>query len=172
MARLHPDGILDPGKGGGRGRHAALIRMVALGAILVVALFGWLGGGPSSKLAARSSQADFLIDAPTRLRNGNFFEMRLDVIARAPVADAVLTVPEPLWRDVTINSMVPAASEEEVVGGEFRFHFGPLAPGDRLQFKLDGQLNPPLFGATEGPIRLLDGEKELARHAYRLTVLP
>ena len=71
-----------------------------------------------------------------------------------------------------LDSMIPAASEEETVDGEFRFHFGPLEPGDRLQYKLDGQLNPSLVGSIQGPIRLLDGDREIVRHDYRLTVLP
>lgn len=172
MARSHPEGISLPSDNAAGGERVALIRLVVLAAILVVALFGWLGGGSSAKLSARSPKADLLIDAPTRMRNGNLFEMRLDVVVRTPIDDAVLAIPEPLWRDVTINSMIPAASEEETVDGEFRFHFGPLEPGDRLQYKLDGQLNPSLVGSIQGPIRLLDGDRVIVRHDYRLTVLP
>ena len=84
----------------------------------------------------------------------------------------LIAVPVGLWREATINTMVPAPTEEEQKDGEFRFHFGPMDAGETLEFKIDGQLNPPLFGVSRGAIRLLDDDAPLAAQPTRLEVLP
>lgn len=165
MARqpTFPDGIgasnLDPGpawKG-----IAARLALVALA--LAAALAGLLGGGPTPDRRGHGNGASLAVHVPNPIRNGMFAEWRVEIAARRPVGDAVIAIPANLWRDMTINTLMPAATEEEYKDGEFRFHFGPLEPGDTLLFKIDGQLNPARFSRQRGDIRLLDGERELAR---------
>lgn len=172
MDKSLPLGVPDPDRSGSNAAPMALFRFLLLAAILVVALLGFLGGAPSAIRTTTSPAADLVIDAPATLRNGNLFEMRLDVVAHSAIDDAVLAVPEGLWREVTVNSMIPAADKEESKDGEFRFHFGAMKAGERLQVKLDGQLNPPLFGSISGPIRLLDGDRALVTAPYNLKVIP
>lgn len=68
--------------------------------------------------------------------------------------------------------MIPAASEEELKNGEYRFAYGPLEAGDTLVIKIDGQVNPPLFAGNEGIMAVYDGERLLGRRAFSIKVLP
>lgn len=168
----YPQGI-EAHHGAKRGvRHATWWRLGILVAILGVALLGFVGGGRSPTLRASSPAASLAVTSPARLRNGMFFETRIAAMAKAPIGDAVIAIPAAMWRDTTVNTLVPAATEEEYVDGEYRFHFGPLDAGERLGFKIDGQLNAPRYGSTRGRLRLLDGTRELAAVPVSLTVIP
>lgn len=171
MSKELPQGIAEPDPRS-PAFPATLARFLVLGGVLALALMGVLGGAPSRSVTTDSPRATLTVEAPPRLRNGNFFETRILVTAKAPIADATIAVPVGLWREATINSMVPAPSEEEQKDGEFRFHFGPMDAGETLKFKIDGQLNPPLFGVSRGAIRLLDDDAPLAAQPTRLEVLP
>jgi hypothetical protein len=54
------------------------------------------------------------------------------------------------WRDLTINTMMPAPSDETSEDGDYIFSYGPLKSGQKLTAKFDGQINPPLFAGTKG----------------------
>ena len=45
-------------------------------------------------------------------------------------------------------------------------------PGETLDIKIDGQINPSLFAGTQGRIELRDGERVLAAVPVEMTVLP
>jgi hypothetical protein len=167
-----PDGIDRQHLHAKIGSVASWIRISIIGLLLLMGLAGWLGGGPTTERIVSNPKAEMRVHVPAPIRNGMLFEWRIAVTARAPIDDAVVAIPAALWRDTTINSLVPAASEEEHKDGEFRFHFGPLDPGETLLFKVDGQVNPPHFQRETGAIRLLDGERELARSLVDLKVVP
>ena len=167
-----PDGIEAEHCREARPAWTAWIRGALLGTLLLIALLGLLGGAPTGDVRATSAAADLRVHLPSPIRNGMFVETRIHIAARQPIGDAVVAIPAQLWLDTTINSLVPAATEEEYKDGEFRFHFGPLEPGERLLFKIDGQMNPPRFATTSGRIRLLDDERELAAAAVTVRVIP
>lgn len=172
MPTAYPHGIDDSHAKAGAKRHASWWRLGILVLILGAALFGLLGGAPAPTHRVETPAAMLAVTSPDRLRNGMFFETRIAVVAKRPVADAVIAIPAGLWRDSTVNTIIPAPASEEFRGGDYRFHFGPLAPGARLAVKIDGQINPPRLGRSGGRIRLLDGEAELAAVAASLTVIP
>ena len=68
--------------------------------------------------------------------------------------------------------MIPAPVEEKPRQGAFRFSYGAMKPGDRLDIKVDGQINPPLFAGTDGTIELHDGERPLAAIPVAIRILP
>lgn len=168
----YPDGI-DPAhaepRGGGWRRWIAVL---LLGAIILAALLGAFGGGKTRPVIVESDAARLEIRTPRVIRNGVFFETLIRVTARAPIEKAVIAVDATLWRDMTINTMIPAPSDESFKDGAFRFDYGPLKPGDTLDIKIDGQINPPLFAGTRGSVAVLDGERELAAIPLHITVLP
>lgn len=139
---------------------------------MLAALLGAFGGGKARSVVGDSAAATLEIHTPRVLRNGMFFETRIRMAAKAPVADAVIVVPASLWRDMTINTMIPAPSEEKAEKGAFRFSYGAMKPGDMLDIKIDGQVNPPLFAGNRGTIELHDGERMLVRAPVEITVLP
>lgn len=167
-----PDGIGESNQRPVVGARLTVYRTVGVGVLLLAALFGVVGGAPTAERRVEAPAATMQVHVPNPIRNGMFVEWRLEVTARQPIGDAVIAVSAPLWEDLTINSLVPAASEEEFKDGAFLFHFGPLEAGERLLFKIDGQVNPPKFAGQRGAIRLLDGERELASAPIVLRVVP
>jgi len=168
----YPQGI-EERHGAARGnRHASWWRIGVLAVILSVALLGYLGGAPAPTRRTASAAASLAVTTPDWLRNGMFFETRIAASAKRPIGDAVIAISAPMWRDMTVNTMIPAPAEEQFVGGEFRFHFGPLGAGETLGFKIDGQINPPRLGGSAGRVRLLDGEVELVALPISLKVIP
>lgn len=168
-----PDGIKEPvHRARLWDRHASPISFLILGGLVAAAAAGLFGGQPSPRIEADFGIAQLSVKTPKVIRNGEFFETAIDIRADAPIADATLAVESGLWRDMTINTMIPAAAEEEYKDGEYRFTYGPLEAGDTLSIKIDGQINPPLFAGNEGLIALYDGERLLGRRAFRIKVLP
>ena len=168
----YPDGIdpahAEPRSGGWRRWIAVLV----LAAIILAALLGAFGGGKTRPVIVESNAARLEIRTPRVIRNGVFFETLIRVTARAPIEKAVIAVDATLWRDMTINTMIPAPSDESFKDGAFRFDYGPIKPGDTLDIKIDGQINPPLFAGTKGSVAVLDGERQLATIPLHITVLP
>ena len=169
-ARTRPDGISPASDA--RGANLNWLSLAVLGAVMLAALLGAFGGGKARSLVADAPAARLEVHTPRVLRNGIFFETRLHVTAKAPIADAVIVVPAALWRDMTINTMIPAPGEEKAEKGAFRFSYGALKPGDMLDIKIDGQINPPLFAGNAGSIELHDGERPLAAVPVEIAVLP
>ncbi|MEH3100743.1 hypothetical protein [Sphingomonas adhaesiva] len=146
--------------------------LLLLGVLLILPMTGLLGGARSPVTRAVTPGATLTVKTPQTLRSGLFFETVVVVEARRPMADAVIAFPPALWRDMTINTQLPAAESEEYRDGLWRFHYGPLKPGERLETKVDGQINPPLTLGTRGEVVLLDGERPLARVPVATRVLP
>lgn len=167
----YPDGIV-PADADGRGARLNWISLAVLGAVMLAALLGMFGGGKAGSIVAETSAARLEVHAPRVLRSGMFFETRIHLAAQAPIADAVIVVPASLWRDMTVNTMIPAPSEEKAEKGRFRFSYGAMKPGDVLDIKIDGQINPPLFAGNSGSVELHDGERTIAAIPIRITVLP
>lgn len=173
MARTaFPDGIDQAALQSSGSSRVILIRFLIFAVILSLAMVGLFGGGGLGSRSVETPAARLTLEAAERVRNGNYFEARITVAARTPIAEPVIAVPAEMWRQSTINSLLPAPEEETFQDGEYRFRFAPLAAGQNLAFKIDGQINPALFGRLKGTYRLLDGDRELARIDSKLTVIP
>ena len=48
--------------------------------------------------------------------------MRVSVTAERPIDELVIGIEESLWEDMTVNTMIPAASDEASEDGEFALH--------------------------------------------------
>lgn len=153
-------------------RHASPISILILGGLLLAAGFGLLGGQPSPPRTVDFGAARLVVKTPTIIRNGEFFETDLTLTARAPIKDAVIAVSPALWRDMTVNTMIPAPAEESFENGQFHFSYGPLDAGDSVHVKIDGQINPPLFAGTRGEISVFDGSRRIGAMPLRIKVLP
>lgn len=170
----YPDGIAEEHMPS-RQRWAKILAwgvMAILGVFLLVALTGVLGGQRANTHRAESSAAVVHVAAPAVLRNGEFFEMRVYVEAKQPIAKPVIALDSDYWRNVTINTMLPAPTEEGFGDGVFEFTYGALEPGDILEVKIDGQINPARFGPSRGKVELLDDTVPLVSQPLQLTVLP
>ena len=169
-----PDGFSDESLSAPRGlaRHASPLSLALLGALMALAFSGLLGGVEQHRQTANAEAVRLDVMSPAVIRNGELFEARITVTPRRAIADLVIGVTPSLWRDITINTMIPAPGEESHDGGVFRFSFGPAEPGGPLEFKIDGQINPSRFGGTQGRVIVYDGDAKIAETAVRMRVLP
>ena len=168
----YPDGLgADNIRPVGRWRqHASPLGLVLFGLIFVVALLGILGH--ERTWIATAGGARLEIHAPEVIRNGEFFEMRIRVEAEESLSELVIGVEDAVWEDITVNTMIPAASEEENADGETRFTFSELAAGSEFLFKIDAQVNPDILGGNGGRIAVYDGEEEIVATDITIAVLP
>lgn len=146
--------------------------LVLLGLLLAIAMTGVFGGVAGATRTSDRNGATLQFTAPEVLRNGEFFEMRVQFRAKQPIAKPVIAVSSAYWRHVTINTMIPAASEEGFNDGAFEFTFSAMDAGDSFEMKIDGQINPARQGSSHGEVRLLDDKTPLASLPVRLKVLP
>jgi len=165
-----PDGIMDGHERDSR--WARLLPLALLSALLGMGLAGALGGAPGTLRQARTEAASLGVRTPDLLRSGMVFETIIDVTPHRPVADLAIGIPERLWREMTVNTMIPAADREDYRAGLHRFSFGPADAGETLRFKIDGQINPPLFAGASGEIVAFDGERKLAGVPVTVRILP
>ena len=168
-----PDGIgpdhLEPHRG--LARHASPVSIILLGALVAFGLSG-LAGSRSATSDVASAAVEVTVRTPTIVRNGEILETMIDIRPRRRIGKLVVGVEEGLWREVTINSMVPAAAEEGFEDGLFRFTFAALETGQPFLFKIDQQVNPGLGGKSRGRIVIFDDKERLAELPLELRVLP
>ena len=159
-------------KANGWHRHANPAAMLALGLLLMLAFVGLFGGQPHPTQTVDAPSAKVILQLPQRIRNGQLFEMRMQIKAKQPFADLTLAISSSYWHDLTINTMMPAPTAEKSEVGRYIFSYGKAKAGDVLTIKVDGQINPPLFAGTEGEIQLRDGNSVIATIPVKMTVMP
>ncbi|MEO8511551.1 MAG: hypothetical protein ABI534_09960 [Chloroflexota bacterium] len=167
-----PDGITDEHSRAATGwrRATSVVPLVLLSALMLAALLGF--AGHETTLTVTANGATVTWHAPERIRNGELLEMRLRVISDERVGQLIVEIPIALWEDMTVNTMLPAATSEASEDGVYRFDFGPLESGTAFAMKADAQLNPDIFGPNAGTIRILDGDAELVTVPVTIEVLP
>src|SRR5690606_3573012 len=141
-------------------KHASPATLILLGAFLTAAAFGAFGD--STEFRATSGDALLRIEAPARIRNGQIVEMRIHVRGERPVDTLVVRSGADMWKDRTVNTLLPTATEEAMTEGSFEFTVGPLEAGADWMMKVSLQINPNLYGLRRGLVRVLDRDEELA----------
>jgi hypothetical protein len=167
-----PDGIgpehVEPRNG--LRRHASPLSLAVFGSVIVLGLTGLLGR--ERDWVSESDEVRLTVHSSETIRNGEFFEMRINVEVVTGVDDLVIAVDQELWEDMTVNTMIPAASQETGGGGEFRFAYGPMEAGTTFLLKVDLQVNPDIVGGNSGTVTVNDGDRPMTAATIRITVLP
>ena len=151
-------------------RHASPLSLGVFGAVVLLAMTGMLGH--ERQWDARGGATALTVHMPEIIRNGEFLEMRITVKSTDPIGELVVGIDQELWEDMTVNTLIPAASDEQSEDGEFRFTFAELAAGTPFLLKVDAQVNPDIVGGNRGTITVYDGEDPLAEVAVEMGVLP
>lgn len=151
-------------------RHASPLSLVAFGTVVALAFTGVLGHERDWR--AEADGAQLLVHAPEITRNGEFLEMRITVESDEPIGELVVGIESALWEDLTVNTMIPAPTDEESADGEFRFTFAELEPATSFLLKIDLQVNPDIVGGNEGAVTVYDGAERLVETMTSITVLP
>jgi hypothetical protein len=145
--------------------------LVVIAGIAVAALFGVFGQRPVES-GATAAAADLDVSAPDRLRGGLFYQGRLTVSAHSDLANATLVLAEGWVEGTSVNTIVPAPTEEASRDGALALSFGPLAADESLVVHLQLQVNPTNVGRRDASVSLYDGETLLATDDRTLTVFP
>jgi hypothetical protein len=149
---------------------ASMAATLIIGLFLAGALFGNFGGTANPRQSASFPSATVTAEFPEILRNGEFFEMRLSIEVKQRFEDLQISISTSYLRDLTINTMIPAPSEETSADGYYTFSFGPAEPGDILTFKIDGQINPALHGQADGELIVSDSGQRFGAMPLQLKV--
>jgi hypothetical protein len=167
-----PDGLDASHLRGAAGirKHASLLGLAVLAIAMAFALTGL--AGVEETRTDESEVATVRWHAPARIRNGEFFEMRLGVEAHEAIDELVVRVEASLWEDFTVNTFFPAATEETSEDGELRFTFGRVDAGTSFLMKVDAQINPDMLWRNEGVVSVYDGDEPIARVPVVIEVLP
>ena len=151
-------------------RHASPLSLAVFASVIVLGLMGLLGHERDWR--SEAEDLSLLVHAPEITRNGEFFEMRITVDAGTALEDLAIGVGKELWEDMTVNTMIPAATEETGTDGEFRFSFGPMEAGTTFELKVDLQVNPDIVGGNEGALTVYDGDRSITTVDIGIMVLP
>nr|WP_166178209.1 hypothetical protein [Altererythrobacter segetis] len=167
-----PDGITARHFDGSGGALRGFLPIAILGALLLAALLGAFGGTADPQVTAESNGARLTVEAPRTLRSGMILEIDIVVDAERPIARPVVAISGSYLRNLSFNSIIPDPSEAKFDNGTVMLNYGALKAGERLQVKLDGQVNPSLVGENDGQVAILDDNAVLAVRPVRLRVLP
>jgi hypothetical protein len=150
--------------------HASPLSLVVFGAVVALGLAGVLGH--ERDWQAQTNGVSLEVHASETTRNGEFLEMRIRVESDEPIGELVIGVEQELWEDMTVNTMIPAPTDEESADGEFRFTFATLEPERPFLLKVDAQVNPDIIGGNDGLVTVYDGDRELVQTRIAIAVLP
>jgi len=136
------------------------VLVALLTVVLVLGLFN-LFGQRVDVSSAESSAARLEVSAPTKLRGGLFFQVRVRLAAIEEIANAMLVL-DPDWlEDITLNTVEPAPVGEASRDGRIVLELGRIAAGDEHRLYLHFQVNPTAFGTRSQNVELYDGERLL-----------
>ena len=151
-------------------RHASPLSLVVFGAVVAMGLSGLLGH--ERDWTASGGGVDLRVHAPEVIRNGEFLELRVTVESSDPLAAPAIGVDAALWEDMTVNTMIPAATTETSANGVMRFEFEPIEAGALFLWKVDMQVNPDTVGGNAGAVTIYDGDDLLVSVDVSTDVLP
>lgn len=157
------------GRSGGVWVRRALL--CGLAAIPVLALFNVFGQDPTTSSAA-GPVASLSVTAPSRLRGGLIFQVRVKVVARQEIKQLQLDFAEGWFESMSVNSLEPEPDSEHSRDGQLVLSYGSLPAGKSLVAWIYFQVNPTNVGKRREDVALLDGSQLLARVHRSLTVFP
>jgi hypothetical protein len=147
----------------------ALLLLVAV--IPVLALLNVFGQDPKGS-AANSPAASLHVTAPSAVRGGLIFQVRVDVTAHQDVRKPQIVMSRGWWQEMSVNSIEPQPSDESTSNGAVVLSYSKLTAGQSLAVWLYFQVNPTNVGRHAEDIALYDGPTPLARIRRSVTVFP
>ncbi len=169
-----PDGITLERNRDLKGRGSPWVRRALLAVVAafpVLALAGVFGQKPTTTVAAGPG-ATLNVTAPTRLRGGLIFQVRVEVIAHQEIEQLQLSFDEGWWESMSVNSIEPNPSNQSSHDGQVRLAYGSLPAGKSLVCWIYFQVNPTNVGNRREDVSLLDGSKLLAHIHRSMTIFP
>lgn len=167
-----PDGIAPRHLAGSSGFLRGFVPIAALGSLLLAALLGVFGGTSDPQVRAAGNGVDLTVTAPGTLRSGMILEVDIAISTTRPIAKPVIVISGTYLHNLSFNSIIPDASQAAFDDGQVTLQYDALQPGQRLQVKLDGQVNPSLVGENQGVVQVRDYKMVLVERPVSLRVFP
>lgn len=145
--------------------------LCAIAALPILALTDFFGQKPSTSSAA-SPAASMSVTAPSRLRGGLIFQVRVRVVAHREIKQLRLEFDRGWWNSMSVNSLAPEPTEETSDNGKVVLSYGDLPAGQSLICWIYFQVNPTNVGNRREDVSLLDGSAPLLHIHRSLTIFP
>ena len=157
----------------GRERYVWLRRglLCCIAVLPLLALLDVFGQHPATS-SANGPAASLGITAPTRLRSGLIFQVKVKVHARRDIKQLQLDFDEGWWESMSVNSIVPEPEQETSKEGQVQLTYGKLPAGQSLVARIYVQVNPTNVGKRHENVTLADGETPLLTVHRSLTIFP
>lgn len=157
----------------GRGRYVWVRRglLCAIAVLPILALLNVFGQHPHTSFASGPA-ASLTVTAPTRLRSGLIFQVKVEVRARRDIKQLQLEFDEGWWESMSVNSIVPEPEEESSKNGRLQLTYGALPAGESLASRIYFQVNPTNVGKRREDVTVADGNTPLATVNRSLTIFP
>jgi hypothetical protein len=121
---------------------------------------------------ARTSAADLTVTAPTRLRGGLIFQVRVQVTAHRTITKPQLVFDRGWWESMSVNSIEPNPSNQSTQNGSVVLSYDKLPAGRTLVAWIYFQVNPTNVGERREDVELENGNTTIARVDRSLTIFP
>jgi hypothetical protein len=157
----------------GRRHHPYYRRLLlcAIAVLPVLALLGVFGQKPSTS-SAHASATSLSVTAPTQLRSGLIFQVKVRVMAHRQIKKPKIAFDEGWWESMSVNSIEPEPTESSSKDGRVLLSYGKLEPGESLTIWIYFQVNPTNVGKRREDVQLDDGETPLVSIHRSLTIFP
>lgn len=150
-------------------RRAAMCILLA---VVVVASLNVVGQRTSTSVAT-SSQAVLSVRAPTAVRPGLLFQLKISLTAREELPHAQLVLSSGWMDGFTLNSLEPGpAGESSGPDGSLVFDLGALQPGQTWVQYLEYQVNPTSISRRHQVVTLLSDTEPVVALGRTMTVVP
>jgi Mn2+/Fe2+ NRAMP family transporter len=157
----------------GRARNPWVRRalLCCVAALPVLALLNVFGQDPSTSTAS-SPAATLSVTAPSRLRGGLIFQVKVKVVAHREISQLQIAFDTGWWESMSVNSIEPNPSSETSHNGQVVLGYGNLPAGQTLISWVYFQVNPTNVGKRREDVAIEDGNKLLVRIHRSATIFP
>jgi hypothetical protein len=157
----------------GRARHPQYRRLL-LGLIAVLPLLALLNvfGQDPVTTQANAAAASLTVTAPTQLRGGLIFQVRVTVVAHQAIQRPEIVFDQGWWDSMSENSIAPNPARESSRNGRVALAYGKLAAGKTLICSIYFQVNPTNVGTRRENVEIDDGTTPLVAVHRSLSVWP
>lgn len=174
MAEL-PEGLTPERNRDLSGRLASPVyRRVLLCCIAVLPILALLNvfGQRANTSTAHTPSVDVSVTAPSRLRSGLVFQLRVEVRARRKLKELEAVFDRGWWDAMSVNSIVPEPTESSSEDGQVVLHYGKLEPDHKFVFWVYFQVNPTNVGKRREDVEVRDDMTPLAHIHRSMTIFP
>lgn len=145
--------------------------LCAIAVFPVLALLNVFGQHPTTS-SASSPAASMNVTAPSRLRSGLIFQVRVQVTAKRNIKELELVFNTGWWESMSVNSIVPEPSESTSENGSVVLSYGKLAAGETHVNWIYFQVNPTDVAKRPENLELRDGSTPLLHIHRSITIFP